>query len=283
MINLVIKLKLSLIILIISCHLIYSQKQIVLAVHPYLPYSELQKRFQPLADYLSKQINKKVVVRVGKTYEEHSEIIGKDEVDFAYVGSAEYVRLVEKYGSKPLLAIIENNNKTTFTGKFIARIDNHKINKIQDIDVGKMAFVQKKSTMGYILPVYMFLKNNMLKENFKPAFLRNHNNVALGVLTGDFETGVVKEEIFYEYEKKGLKIIAKTPEIPEHIFIASSKMQTKTVKEIKYALLNLNNTVEGKKILRKIKISITGLRIVEDSYYNNLRLIIKELEKNNLL
>ena len=31
-----------------------SERPIVLAVHPYLPFQELQKRYEPLADYLEK-------------------------------------------------------------------------------------------------------------------------------------------------------------------------------------------------------------------------------------
>ncbi|QKQ28287.1 PhnD/SsuA/transferrin family substrate-binding protein [Candidatus Reidiella endopervernicosa] len=39
-----------------------------------------------MADYLSEAISRDVVVRVGRTYEEHIHQIGIDLVDIAYMG-----------------------------------------------------------------------------------------------------------------------------------------------------------------------------------------------------
>ena len=73
-------------------------RPLILAVHPYLPYDEIHTRYRPLADYLQAQLNKTVVVRVGRNYDEHIKFIGKDEVDIAYMGPAAYLEMVRTYG-----------------------------------------------------------------------------------------------------------------------------------------------------------------------------------------
>lgn len=100
-----------------------SERPLVLAIHPYLNAQELIKRFTPLADYLSEAISRDVVVRVGRTYEEHIHQIGIDLVDIAYMGPAPYVLMVKDYGLKPLLVKLQLNGSYKYTGLIITRKD----------------------------------------------------------------------------------------------------------------------------------------------------------------
>jgi len=97
-------------VLILSSVNIHAAKEpensqpLILAIHPYLNPQDLLERFAPLAQYLSKEISQKVVVRIGRSYEEHLQALCHDEVDIAFLGPAPYVKLSSRSKSVNLLA-----------------------------------------------------------------------------------------------------------------------------------------------------------------------------------
>jgi phosphonate transport system substrate-binding protein len=100
-----------------------AQEPIKLGVHPYLPATELVERFTPLAEYLGEKMGQPVEVVVSVDYEHHTDLIGRDEVDIAYMGPASYVKLVDKYGRKPILTRLEIDGVPAFRGAIITRSD----------------------------------------------------------------------------------------------------------------------------------------------------------------
>ncbi len=72
-------------------------------------------------------------------------------------------------------------------------------------------------------------------ENLKKyEFLGSHNNVALGVLGGYYDAGGVKEGVFYKYKGRGLKMLAKSPGIAEHVFVASANLPEATINTLRH-------------------------------------------------
>ncbi|RJQ17704.1 MAG: phosphate/phosphite/phosphonate ABC transporter substrate-binding protein [Nitrospiraceae bacterium] len=257
----------------------YTHESLVLGIHPYLPATELIDRFAPLSDYLSRKIGKPVVMEISKDYKEHIDKIGKNKVDIAFMGPVSYVGLVEKYGSKPILARLEITGKPVFMGAVITS-KNSKIKTLADLKGKKFAFVDPESTMGHLVPRYMLLEAGVdVKDLAESKFLYNHHNVALGVLTGDFDAGAVKEDVFYEYEKRGLKVLAWTPPISEHVFVTSSLLPKETVRILQEALLRLKDDKEGKEILLRMQGNLTGLVPAVNGDYDNLRVILQKLKK----
>lgn len=268
--------------MILVLNQVYSQEPLILGIHPFLPHSELKQQFAPLAEYLSKELEQDVIIKIGTNYDDHISNIGKNKIDITFLGPAIYVEVVKKYNKKPILAIIENNNTKYFQGKIIVR-EESSIKTISEINIENFAFVSPMSTMGYILPIYMLYNvGNVNVSSNKYSFLGSHQNVALGVLCGDFDAGAVKEEVYNSYCKKGLRVLASTPKIPNHLFIANSILSTEKIKKIQQALFKLNDSENGKLIMESISKSITNMTVVEDSFYNELRDIIYFLENAGL-
>jgi len=97
----------------------------------------------------------------------------------------------------------------------------------------------------------------------------------LGVLGGYYDAGGVKEGVFYKYQERGLKMLAKSPPIAEHVFVASTKLPEPTINTLRQALVNLKD----KTILSSIKKSVTGLAEVKDEDYDTLRTILQQFDK----
>jgi len=251
----------------------------ILAVHPYLSHEELRKKFEPIANYLSARIGKTVRVRIGSTYEEHIQYIGQNKVDIAYMGPASYVSMVNKFGNKPVLARLEIKGKPWFQGNIITRKDSE-ITGLNDLKGKRIAFGDPNSTMSYLVPHYMLHKAGVFVDPLaKHHFLHSHNNVALGVLSGDFDAGAVKPAVFMKFEEKGLRTIAITQKISEHLFVTRANLPDEQINKLRHAMLDMSNSEAGMKALRAIKDSITGLVEASSSDYENLRTIILESQK----
>ena len=253
----------------------HSREQLTLLIHPYLPPTELYKKFSPLAAYLTSETGKKVIVKISKGYQQHIDTIGNDQMDLAYMGPAAYVEMTEKYGKKPLLACQEISGKPFLHGMIIVKSDSA-IKTLAGLAGKRFAFVDRESTMGYFLPRVMMQEAGLKLEQLGQAdFLNSHPNVALAVLHGYYDAGAVKDDTFYTYQGRGLKMLAQSPPVQEHIFLASSRMPEALVATIRQALLNLHDP----RILTGIQSTLTGLVAVKDEDYDTLRRIMRTVKQ----
>jgi len=258
---------------------VHAEPLLKLGLHPYLSSTEIVRRFTPLAEYLSRELKRPVTIEIASSYTTHIHNIGADNLDIALLGPASYVLMTHEFGMRPLLAVFESSGTKTFRGAIIAKKDSP-ITSLSQLKGKKFAFGDKASTMGHLVPRYMLLKKGVdVSDLAGRAFLSNQENVCLGVLTGDFDAAAVKEEVFREYEQKGLKAIAFSLEINDHVFVASAKLPPETVRSLRKALIGLNNRPEGKQILSTIQKNLGALVPAKDSEYDNLREILQVLKK----
>jgi phosphonate transport system substrate-binding protein len=258
------------------CQQIYAKETLILAVHPFLPQIELEKKFTPLAHYLSQKSGLEITLKIGSSYDEHIEYIGLNKVDIAYMGPVSYVKLVKLFAKKPILAKLEVNGQSYFQGNIIVRKDSS-IKSIADLKGKRIALGNMNSTMSFIVPHHLLHQASIFpKDKIKHQLLATHDDIALAVLSGDFDAGAVKPATFKRYEKDGLKILTKTPKISEHLFVTSSKLPEKDIQNLQKILINMKNSSEGLAILQGIKVGISAMVSAKDSDYSNLQKIISE-------
>jgi len=156
--------------------------------------------------------------------------------------------------------------------------ENNGIKNISDLVDKSFAFGDPLSTMSHLIPRYMLQKQSIYLEDLSYSqYLFSHRNVAHSILSGDFDAGAIKHEIYEEFSTKGLREIAITPIIPPHLFVASNKIPTQLSNSIKQAMLKLNSTENGAKVLEAIHRQLQALVPVQDSDYNLLRQMLKEI------
>lgn len=246
----------------------------VLAVHPYLPVAEINRRFGPLANEIAAAIKRPVVVRVGRNYEEHVSAIGTDSVELAYLGPALYVTMVARYGGKPILGRQVVNGDPMLHGEIIVREDSP-LHTLQDLKGRRFAFGDPQSTEGHVIPGAMLRAAGVPESALgAAAFLGSHRNVAIAVLAGDYDAGAVKEEVFEEFAPRGLRALASETPVPDHVFVASRKLPAETVETLRRLLLGLPSTARGMMILRGIHAGMSDLVPARDSDYDGLRRIM---------
>ncbi|MCK5718408.1 MAG: phosphate/phosphite/phosphonate ABC transporter substrate-binding protein [Thiomargarita sp.] len=254
---------------------IIPEEAYVLGVHPYVTAKELLKRFTPLIDYLTNKLEQPVVLRVAKDYASHIKLVGENKVDIAYMGPVPYVKLVKKYGYKPLLAKIQVKGKSTFQGAIIIA-ENSPIKTITDLRGKGFAFGSPNSTMSHFVPRFVLWQFGITTSQLNHyKFIKNHENVVWGVLLGEFEAGAVKKDVFNQYAQTGIKILTLTPPIAVHVFVATQNFPVEKLDKLRTLFLNINTHSQAKTILTSIKKSITGMAEVKDEDYDELRNILE--------
>lgn len=249
--------------------------QLVMGVHPYLPTPDLEERFSPILKYLSSQIGIPMSLSISKDYEVHIENVGNKIFDIAYMGPSSYVDLSKKYGEHTLLSRLEINGKPYFNGYIVVKHDSQ-INNLQDLKGKKFAFGSPHSTMSYLVPRYMLNEAGVSLDSLgEYKFQGNHKNVALSILLGEFDAGAIKEETYFKYKEKGLRSIATSPSISEHIFVSRRGLPVQIENKIKNAMYALSVTEEGRNILKSIKKGVSGLVPANDTDYDILRVIMR--------
>jgi len=254
-----------------------SPPALTLGIHPYLSPQTLTQRFTPLAKYLSNQLQRPVNLRIASNYAEHIRYIGTDQLDIAYMGPASYVKTVAEYGEKPTLACLEVNHRTWFQGVIISRTD-HPAKQLSDLEGAHFAFGDPHSTMSHLVPRYMLMEAQVI-NGLNSRFLGSHSNVAEAVLMGDFDAGAVKEAVFHAHKTNGLKALAWTPKLSEHLFIARSTLPTALIEQLRLILKDLHQQPNGPAILHAIKPTITRLMPVKPTAYENLKKIMATLKQ----
>lgn len=247
-----------------------ADQSLVLAVHPYLPAAEIERRFSPFAAYLSRELGRQVTVRVGGNYTEHEMAIGKDQVDIAFLGPSLYINVVGRFGAKPLLARFQVDGQSSLYGVIAVRKDSA-VTTLSGLRDAHIAFGDPESTMSHIVPRYLLLQAGIPKGAARHKFLGSHHNVAMGLLAGDYDAGAMKKEVFDEFAPKGLRALAITPGVPDHLFVTRADMPPADVNRLREAMLRIWERPDGPAILDKMHKGLTALIPAAATDYASLR------------
>lgn len=254
--------------------------QLVLGVHPYLPPNELLNHFSPLLGYLSEALDTRVRLHISGDYRMHLEETAQGTFDIAYMGPASYVQWDATQDHPTLLAKLSYSGKSSFQG-IIAALGSSSIHQLSELKGRRMAFGDPQSTMSSIVPKQMLEQAGIPLESLsRYRHLSNHHNVVLSLLLGQYDAGAIKEDIFLEYQDRGLKIIARSPEIPSHLFVATRNLDPAQAERVRALLLNLHRQPRGGAILQALEKGVTALVPVNDADYDSLRALMAYPSRN---
>lgn len=256
-----------------------ARADLVLGVHPFKPATKMAEAFSPLTSYLSEAMGEPVSLRIAKDYQTHTDAIGRDEVDIAYMGPASYAALVDKFGPKPLLARQANGGQPSFHGKIFVRADSP-IRTLTDLKGRNFAFGESHSTMSHLVPRYMLWQSAVMVSDLGSyKFLGDHVNVALAVLSGAYDAGAVKEDVYFTYEGRGLRAIATSAPISDHVFVASRKLPEAKAGKLRNIMLRMGREPKGAAALQAVTPGVKALVAVKDSDYDSLRAVLRKMQE----
>lgn len=244
---------------------------------PYIAPSRLINRYTPLAEYLATKLVREPRIIIAKNYEEHIWNIRDGRADIAFLGAATYVRLVEKAGAQRLLARYEINGQSTFQGVIIVT-EESPLTDLSQMRNRRMAFGDPRSTLSHLVPRAMLLEVGLNVNDLKRhAFLGSHDNVVMGVLMGRYDAGGIAEEVYAEYQEKGIRELARSTPVSTHVFIATACLSESDARRVAELLHGLDNDPLGRRVIEAVGPPVTGFVPATDSDYDGVREVFRTL------
>lgn len=209
--------------------LVYSAdqpKELVFSAIPDQDQSQLKKRFDKVADYLSQELNIPVRYVPVKSYAAAITAFRNNQVQLAWFGGLSGVRArLLTPGSK---AIAQGQEDPAFRSYFIAH---HSTGLKNSTDFPKeiigrtFTFGSKGSTSGRLMPEY-FIREHLQKtpdEAFsRVGFSGNHSRTIALVQSGAYAVGAVNYKVWEKVLKAGkidsskVSVIWTTPDYPDY-------------------------------------------------------------------
>jgi len=192
-------------------------------------------RLKPLTKYLSKRLNKNVVLKLSPDMGAAITEAANGTVDIAYLTPVAYLRAHAK-GNAQLIAKTVTNGKASFKLMIVVK-ENSPIKKIEDLVGKSFAFGDRRALLQRATVVGSGIK---LEQFSQYRFIGHYDNIARAVMNNDFDAGILKDTKAYKWQEKGLRILHSSPALPPYNIVASKNVNAATVKELKHIFLSLS-------------------------------------------
>ena len=253
----------SLFLLLIATVFVLS-KEIVFGVVPQQSPSKLLKTWKPIVSYLSKETGLKVVFKTEASIPKFEKALYSGKYDIAYMNPYHYT----VYSNKPgYIAFAKALNKK-IKGIVVVKKDSP-IKSLEQLSGQKMAFPAPAAFAASVLPRAHFSKSNI---PITPKYVSSHDSVYRSVAKGLFPAGGGVKRTFNNVApeiREQLTILWTTKGYTPHAFAAHPQLDKQLVQKIQTAMLNLDKSDKGKKLLKSIKLK--GIMVAHDKDWDDVR------------
>lgn len=260
-----------------------SDNEVTLCLIPIRSRLSTLEAWQPVAEYLSKETGFEVELTFARDYSHLIELIVKKEVDLALFGSFSYIN-VQEQADIVLLVQRVIKGSSSYRSLLIARKESS-INVITDLKGKTLAFIDKRSTSGYLFPLYMLSTAGLdSPEQYlsEVIWAGNHDNAKLLVHSGRVDAAFITSSRWKPFDSDPrldeLKVVLTSEEFPLGPICVRKGLNLKMKKKLKKALLNISIDSEKTKELA-LNIGIDGFIEGSDQNYNYIREIKTKLEE----
>jgi len=233
--------------------------------------------FKPIADHLSRQLNRKVKLETAKDFKTFWKGVTENKYDLVHYNQYHYIKSHKQYGYRVILKN-EEFGKSTLTGSITVRKDSG-INNILDLKGKRIAFGGGPTAMmSYILPSYLLKKAGLKKDDYTEAFAKNPPNAVMSAYYQQYDAagagdvvlklGMVRKQI----NTDEMSYLLKGEQMAHLPWAVKKNMSPELENKIQQSLLDLNYSDEGKNILKSAK--LTGIRLATDDEYDPHREVV---------
>ena len=210
---------------------------------------EVEAQYQPLEDYLSKELGSEVEVSVPTTYNAVVESLVSNKLDLAYFGGLTYVQARQRAEIHPLVTEINPETGTTKYRSLIIAPADGDVREVEDIKGGTFAFGSVSSTSGSLYPSIMLDKAGIdyrtdLEEK---TYTGGHDATAQAVANGRVDAGGLEDRILHDLEKDGIidkakiRVIKESEPIEGYPWVVRDDLADEKEKAITEAFLNIED------------------------------------------
>ena len=230
-----------------------------------------------LLDYIGRKLGLNIQLIQRKTYGEINELLGKGEIDLAFICSGPYAAGKEKYGLELLATPVVQGSH--FYHSYLIVNKESAIHRLEDLKGKVFAFTDPDSNSGKLVPTYWLAQLGETPETFfeKTIYTYSHDNSILAVAKALVDGAAVDSLIWEYYHHKDSSFTSKTRIIrksePYGIppVVASRYLPRVLKNRTRELLLSMHRDFEGQKVIKDLMID----RFIDpqEEWYDRIRLM----------
>lgn len=230
----------------------------------------MYRRLTPLTEYLGKQLGQPVRLQLSPDMPAAIHGLASGQVDIAYLTPVAYLR-AHSEGNAQLVAKTVTEGRGSFQLMIVVREDSP-IQSVDDLRGVRFAFGDQAALLQRAVVVGAGMPLESLGEY---RFLGHYDNIVRGVMSGDFQAGILKDTMAFKWQGKGIRILYSSPALPPYNIAASGNMDPQTLAKLRAAFLGLNaQDPQQAEVIKALDKKYDGFAAVEDAEYDIVRQLI---------
>ncbi|MCW5313602.1 phosphate/phosphite/phosphonate ABC transporter substrate-binding protein [Nostoc sp. KVJ3] len=185
--------------------------------------------------------------QITKDYEQIIDWLVQDKLDMAYLGPLSYLEAVDR-GAKiePLVAPIDKNTGQPWYRACIIVQQDSSIKTLKDLKGKRIAFVDKLSTSGYLMPLATFKKLGIdYNRDFAQVLYAGSHSKSIAALEDNIvDAAATNIPSYLKWQKSGkltpkkFRILWESAPIPNSPIVVSKKLPPELIQRLKQAFIS---------------------------------------------
>ncbi len=241
-----------------------------LSMLPLFGTEEINRRINPLAEFLSKETGLKITPVLTADFAQYAQQLSSGAIHIGYENPYVYVKNSVAHTAIAMASTGGQGYK--FRGIIITRAGSP-LRTLGELKGKKIAIVSQSSTGGFLSQNYSLAKigiNVLLDCTVEEATENKQENVIFSVHTGEVDAGFINEEALSQVKDfvpaEAIHVLEKTEWLPNWALSLSRKMPEADRKKIIAAIERLG---PGAPALKALKVD--AFKLTQDSEYNLVR------------
>jgi len=259
---------------------VFKNKIYIFGVHPLHNPKKLFEVYQPLVDYINKQlIGASIKLEASRNYASYDKKLFNGYFDLALPNPYQTIIAADKYYN----IFGKMSDDKNFRGIFIVRKDSN-ITSFNDIKGQTISYPAPTALAATMMPqYYLYLNEIDINKDIKNLYVGSQESSIMNVYLKKTIVGSTWPPPWIAFEKnnpniaKQLEVKWETKHLLNNGLVAKKDFPKKLLDKISYIIFNLHTHKDGQKILKAMELS--SYEKANYNTYNKVREFIKEFEK----
>lgn len=197
------------------------------------------RQYLPFLKYLESQTGYRFKLFFTPKTSNIIEELGSNRVQFAAIGAISFLAANARYRAIPLTRGINLQGNAQYQSILVVG-PNSRIKTVADLKGKRLAFGDRTSTQGHLIPRIILSKHNIeLSDLAKYHYTGSHRNCANAVISGKFDACAMQDTMAKTLAMEGkLKILHASKFYPSSGIAANATLPEDVIKRVKKALLD---------------------------------------------
>ena len=244
---------------------------------------KVEDQYKEFIAYLERQLGYRVIFVVEEDYQTIIKKMSNSELDIAFYGPYSYIDAHATAGARAFVSPEYRRTGSAYQSLIITHVDTG-IRSLAGLKGHSFAFVDQKSTSGYLLPQSALIKQGIdaTRDCSKVVFAGHHDAAALAVSKRTVDAAAVSSNVLKSLLEKGIideteiRVIHASAPVPQSAWAYRKGVSGDLVDRIKHAFLQAHLEpgalgIYGKDVVRYVP--------THDSAYDIIRETAKMLKQ----